>query len=479
MNQPGPGARVPTREALAYGTGALGTSVTVSMFMFFFSFYLTDVVGLAPIAVMVLQLLRNGWNAVSDPLVGHLTDRARTRFGRRKPFIALGAVPFALFFALLWQVPRGLGAGWTVLVLAGLVVLYDAAQSMVSVPYSALTPAMTQSYDERTRLNGFRQAFSMVGGLLVGGSVEWALGAFGSPARGFSTMAWVFAAVAAGSVLPVLLGTKERHAAAPVASTGVLAMFRQTLSNRAFVVALAVYLFSWVAVGVCSTMVIYFFTHVMKMADSITLVLLTVQLAALASIPALVWASARWGKRATFIGATVFWVFVQLAGMTLGPEDSTLALCLMACVGVGVGAAHVLPWSMVPDCIELDELQTGERREGAYYGVMSFVEKIGSGLALGGVGLVLQLHGYEGGGAVQGASAQWALRLLMGPLPAALLTLALVAAWFFPLTKARYAEVCRQLAARRSAPVTAPAPLPLHTANPLPSLGGFPVASTQ
>lgn len=476
MNAPGPGERVPTSEALAYGAGALGTSVTVSMFMFFFSFFLTDVVGLAPIAVVVLQLLRNGWSALSDPLVGHLTDRARTRFGRRKPFLALGAIPFALSFALLWQVPKGLGPGWTVLAFAGLVILYDAAMSMVSVPYSALTPAMTQSYDERTRLNGFRQAFSMGGGLLVGGTVEWALGAFGSPARGFSTMAWVFAAVAAGSVLPVLFGTKERHAAAPVSSSSFFSMFRQTLSNRAFVVALAVYLFSWVAVGICSTMVIYFFTHVMKMGDSITLVLLTVQLSALASIPVLVWASAKWGKRATFIAATGFWVVVQLGGMCLGPEHSTLAFALMACVGVGVGAAHVLPWAMVPDCIELDELQTGERREGAYYGVMSFVEKIGSGLALGGVGLVLQLYGYQGGGAVQGAAAQGALRLLMGPLPALLLTLSLVAAWFFPLTKARYAEVCRQLAARRSAP--SPLPLPLHPANPLPSLGGFPAATT-
>lgn len=451
--------RVPLKEALAYGSGALGTAVTGSMFLFFFSYYLTDVVGLAPIAVMVLQLLRNSWNAVSDPLVGMVTDRTQSRFGRRKPFIALGLIPFGLTFGLLWQVPRGLSPAVTVLLLAVVVVLYDAASSMVSVPYSALTPAMTGSYDERTRLNGFRQSFSMVGGLLVGGTVEAALVAFGSPARGFGHISWIFSAVAVGSFLPVLLGVTERHAAPPVASTGFFSMFKQTLRNRAFRIALAVYLLSWVAVGICSTMVIYFLNHWMKMEGQLTEMLLTVQLSALVSIPLLVWLSSKWGKRATFIAGMTFWAIFQVLLLALRPEHAPYAVFLMACVGTGVGAAHVLPWAMIPDCIELDELESGERREGAYYGVMSFVEKVGTGLALGGVGLVLELAGYQSGGAVQPESALWAVRLLMGPVPAVLLLGSMVAAYFFPISKARYAEVCLALEVKRAAKAASTAPV--------------------
>lgn len=442
------------RTLLAYGSGALGTAVTGTMFLFFFSYYLTDVARLSPLFVVALQVLRNLWSAGSDPLIGHFTDRVNTRWGRRKPFIAAGMIPFGFCFAFLWQAPTGLSP-WVAAGLLGVaMVAYDTAASSVSVPYSAMTPAITADYDERTKLGGVRQAFSMLGGLLVGGVVQGGVELFATPQAGFGAMGWVFGVVGALSFLPVLWGVKERRGdeRAPDAAP-LFSMFKVTLKNRAFVAALFVYLLSWVSVGICSTMFIYFLTHWMKMESDVTTALLVVQVVALVSIPGHVWMSKRFGKRTAFIVGMSAWALVQAATFFLGPEHRAFALPLMGLAGIGVGAAHVLPFAMVPDCIELDELKTGQRREGAYYGVMSFAEKLGSSLALGGVGLVLSFYGYDGASPVQSAEATFALRLLMGPLPTVLLVGSIIAAVFYPVSKVRYAAVCEALEKKRAAAV--------------------------
>jgi GPH family glycoside/pentoside/hexuronide:cation symporter len=121
---------------------------------------------------------------------------------------------------------------------------------------------------------------------------------------------------------------------------------------------------------------------------------------------------------------------------------------LAALAGVGVASAHVIPWSIIPDVIEADELATGQRREGTYYGFLVFLQKGGSALALALMQWVLHLSGYVAG-AAQPASALLAIRLMMGPLPALLLFTSMLLAWRYPITRARHAELRAQLAARR------------------------------
>lgn len=444
---------------LAYGAGGLGSAVAGSMFLFFFSFFLTDQLKLAPLLVTVIQLFRNGWDAVNDPLVGALTDRTRSRWGRRKPYIFIAFIPFGLFFALLWQVPPTQTPWATVAWIVALLFAYDTAASMVSVPYLALTPELTADYDERTSLNGYRQAFSMAGGLLVGGAAEYWVARQPTPAQGWGMAGWIFGALSALPFLAVLLWVKEsppEAVEAPTRQPGLFTLFTRTLKNRAFRVAVGVYLLSWVAVGITSTMFVYFLTHVMKMGGQVFIALLAVQLAALASIPAVVWLSDRFGKRNAYWVGISFWVLVQLGIFFAPAGHSLLVLALAACAGVGVGAAHVLPWAMVPDCIDVDELETGERREGAYYGVMSFLEKVGTALALGGIGLVLHVCGYEGRDLVKSETAIFAMRLLMGPGPAVLLLLSMGVAYFYPLSRERHAEVRRQITARKWGQATLP-----------------------
>lgn len=437
---------------LAYGAGGLGTAVAGSMFLFFFSFFLTDQLRLAPLLVTVIQLFRNGWDAVNDPFIGALTDRTRSQWGRRKPYIFIAFIPFGLFFGLLWQVPPTQAPWATVAWLVALLFAYDTAASMVSVPYLALTAELTVDYDERTSLNGYRQAFSMLGGLWVGGAAEYLVARQPTSAQGWGVTGWIFGALSALPFVAVLWGVKERplvRTALVYRQAGVFSLFARTLKNRAFRVAVGIYLLSWVAVGVTSTMFVYFLTHVMNMGGQVFIALLAVQLAALVSIPAVVWLSDKLGKRNAYWVGISFWVVVQLCIFFVQPGSPVVVLVLAGCAGVGVGAAHVLPWAMVPDCIDIDELETGERREGAYYGVMSFLEKVGTALALGGVGLVLHVCGYEGGAAEKSEQAISAMRLLMGPGPAVLLLLSMLVAYFYPLSRERHAQVQREIARRQ------------------------------
>jgi len=262
-----------------------------SMFLFFYSYFLTDVALLAPILVTLIQVVRKGYDAINDPMIGMITDRTRTRWGRRRPFIFFALIPFAFMFAMLWQPAPFVGTaarvGWYVF----MILLFDTAATFVWVPYNALTPELTPDYDERTSLNGYRQAFSMVGGLVVGGLVEMLVAKFATPVAGFSAVGWGAGILAAVPFLWVVFGVREPPP--PPKSKDekpmkMLDMFRITMTNRAFLIALTIYVLSWIAVGVASTMFIYFLKHWMNMGGQVFIVLLTVQVSALASIPGIV-----------------------------------------------------------------------------------------------------------------------------------------------------------------------------------------------
>jgi len=140
---------------------------------------------------------------------------------------------------------------------------------------------------------------------------------------------------------------------------------------------------------------------------------------------------------------------VMIALVFIGPNQHVLAYILATCTGLGIAAAHVIPWSLLPDVIEVDELQTGERREGAYYGFIVFLQKGGTAMIMAVVQWTLHLTGYVPD-AVQTPQALWAIRLLFGALPALLLAASIWLAGRFPIDRAGHAAMVAELAARRA-----------------------------
>lgn len=461
MQTPPAARKLSVWTKLAYGAGDTGPAIIAAINGFFLLDFLINVAGLRPGTAANIFLLAKIWDAVNDPIVGWLTDKTVSRMGRRRPWLLFGAVPFGLAFVLHWFVPALDEAGkfWYYLLVA---VLLDAAATAVSVPYVALTPELTQDYDERTSLNTYRFGFSILGGVLAAFFHTQIVSAFGADkATGHLVSIGVWAAVSVAGFLATFFGTREPDyatagAAAPgqPAGPGFLEGLRMAFQNRPFVLVTIIYLLSWLTIQFVQTnLFIYARDWVGMDASSFGLLLLALQFSAFGFM--LVWArvSERVGKKMVYYLGTAIFVAVLLGLFFIQPGQITLLFILAVVAGVGVAVCYLIPWSMLPDVIEWDELQTGQRREGLYAGFFVFLQKLGLSLGLFASGWVLDLAGYipaQPGQAVpvQPASVLLALRILVGPAGAVILALSFVAAYLYPITREKHAEIRAELLAR-------------------------------
>jgi GPH family glycoside/pentoside/hexuronide:cation symporter len=446
--------RLSRKTKLMYGSGDTGFSLTSTIIGAYFLIFLTDVVGLSPGTAAIVLFVGHTWDYVNDPIFGHLSDRTRTRWGRRRPYLLFGALPYALAFTLLWWRPPWQGTLALVAYYAVAYVAYEAAATLVYMPYFALTPELTSDYDERTSLTTYRMFFSILGSLVAFTVPLMIIGSF-QPVND-SRVLLMGAVFAIASALPLLLaffGTREREAYAQQKRPSLGQSLRAAAQNRPFVFGLVIYLLTWLAVGVVQTTLIYFIKYAVRREPESEVIMATIFVTAILALPMWEWASRRWSKRWAYAGGIAFWAVVQIALITLNPA-SGLPLILTMCVlaGVGVSAAHVLPWSILPDAIEWGELQTGERHEGTFYSLVTLADKVARSLMIPAVGLLLEWTGYVANADAQPASALLGIRLVIGPLPAILLCAGILFAVLYPLGRREYAQVVQDLTRRRAVP---------------------------
>lgn len=445
--------RLPLRTKLAFGAGDLGPAIATIVASFFQLFFLTTVAGLPPGLAGTILLIVKIWDAVNDPIIGWLTDRTTTRWGRRRPWLLFGALPFGLLFFLQWVVPPFALTGTFIYYLV-IALLFDTAFTIVNVPYTALTPELTRDYDERTALNSYRFAFSIGGSLLGGILHQTIVGRFpDDPQTGYLVAGAVVGLLIALPFLWCFLGTRECYEPEPGAEELSLGQqIRYVFNNRPYLFVVGIYMFSWLAVQVTSAVLTFYITFWLQRPDLITTFLLAVQGSALVFL--FVWSavSRRIGKKAVYLVGSVIWIAVQAFLFFLQPAQIVMAIVLAVIAGAGVATAYLVPWSMMPDVIELDELETGQRREGMFYGFMVLLQKLGLALGLFLVGLGLQAAGFNENlpAAAQPDSARFAIRLMIGPVPTLILICGMLLTWFYPITREKHEQTLALLAARRS-----------------------------
>ena len=529
---------------LAYGSGDLGPAIAANIQAFFLLYFFTNAAGLpVGLAGIVLAVGRIG-DAVNDPVVGILSDRTRTRWGRRIPWMLCGAIPFGIFLLLQWVIPQFSDSAdinkWSLFAYYVIIgILFNLAYTVVNLPYTALTPELTKDYNERTSLTSFRFAFSIGGSILAlvlarlifqtyVDDLQQRYLVLGSVSSIISIIAlfWSASRIQERGALPLLnqkfkkilgfiltivgtifvvygitqlIGNKTtinlygiigsllglltiafgltlifaktephlnnveaieaRNIANSVPTIPIKEQIKIAFNNQAFLYVIGIYLCSWLSFQLTASILVYFSVSWMGMTEAgSSTVALAVQGTAFVMLFCWTFISRKIGKRAVFAIGTIIWILAQGGLFLIQPGQLQQLYVLAILAGFGVSVAFLIPWSMIPDVVDLDELNTGQRREGVYYSFMVLLQKFGLALALFLVSQALSFSGFveqlPGGEVpVQPDSALLAIRIAIAPLPTIFLIIGLVLTYFYPITKEVHADIRRQLKARKDSEI--------------------------
>jgi GPH family glycoside/pentoside/hexuronide:cation symporter len=445
----GRGGRLSIREKLGFGVFDLGGNMMFSVIGFWCLHYLTDVAGLGAALAGFALMIGKVWDAVTDPAMGFISDRTRTPLGRRRPYLAAGAVPMALIFWFFFTAPDMSSQTALVVWAALALILFNTFSTILNVPYSSLTPELTSDYHEQTSLNGFRFGFAVFGTIIGAAAVQPLVGLFANPRRGYSMTGLILGGLVAVTSLLTFFGTREKKPAeSALPPESFLKTYQAVFANKPFVILVATYMLHLTALTLLQGIIIYYTKYIYNNESVATPAMALLLVVAMVFIPVSVLVSKKIGKRAVyqicFIILSVATIALFFLGHILGIR---FFFAVMVFAGIGVGFNYVAPFAMVPDTVTYDELRTGRRKEGAYYGIWTFFSKIGSSLAALLSGIILQAGGYIAD-AVQSGQALFAIRLIIGPVPAAVFICAALLIRFYPLDE----KACREMTEKKILP---------------------------
>jgi oligogalacturonide transporter len=451
---------------IGFGVGDIYGGGSMMIIGFYYLYFLTDVVLLTPALAGTVILISKVWDAITDPIMGVISDRTRTRFGRRRPYFLAGIVLiFLSFFAMWYPIDFSKELHRFIYVLVAYV-FFSSVITMVMIPYNALVPELTPDYNERTSLTSFRIFFSGFSSLVCA-VVPWEIVKAFKPnvGTGFIVMAVAFGLFFALPFIATFLTTRERP---EFQQDAVPFSFKRTFiepfKTPTFVSVLLMYLFAFVAMDMVMSVIIYFMTYYLGKQDLTNYVLGVLLVVQLAVIPLYYLLSKRVGKKAAYMGAVIIWVCSMTLSFAIGPDSASWLIYLFgALVGAGTGGVVIMIYSIFPDIPDVDELYSGTRREGLYSGMFTFMRKLSSATGLFIISAVIGWAGYrapiDGVQQIQTDQFTLVLRIIFVAVPAVLLALCLISALFFSLSPSLHRRIKDYLEKRRTVASPTPAML--------------------
>ena len=448
---------------LKYGVGDFGMAVVTAMLQFSMLYYYTNVVGvnagLAGTAILVGKIT---WDLVNDVLFGYLEDKTKSRWGKRRPYLIFGALPFALSFWLVFSIPKGLSDIAYFFIIIGSFILFDTFHTLTNTAYSAMTAEITGDYNERTSLTTYRMVFSIIGYLCGAGLTSMLAGiikdSFGvTEHQGWSIVSLIYGVLGGIAILIPGLFLKYKPAIddAPPQMPPIKS-FISTFKNKPFISYLVVTMIMSISFTMVTAMLQYYIDYQLDMNSSSLLIMLSMLgVLALFLVPCGMISNKIGKAKAYALGlgiASTALIFVFF--IPQGPNNWIFLLAAIA--GMGFSAQWVCPHSMIPDVIEYDELLTGERREGLYYGMQATATKVTGALATAACGWGLELGKYIEPSADMTAdminqpySALLSIRIMFALVPAVFLLICIPLLMRYPITRESHAEVLKQLEEKR------------------------------
>lgn len=436
-------SRLPLARLVAYGLPALpAAALGLPLYVFLPTFYATEL-GLSLAAVGAALLGARLWDVATDPVIGALSDRTGSRFGRRRPWLVAGLPLLVLSVWMLFRPADGAGIGYLATWSAALYLGW----TMLALPHSAWGAELSDDYHERARISAAREV-ALVAGTLVAAGLPIAVGLDGQDDPG-AVLAALALLLAVG--LPVTVGLAVSLVPDSRAATVPPVPWRQAgallAANRPFVRLIAAYLVNGVANGLPATLFLLFVAHVLAAPEMQGPLLFTYFLCGILGVPVWLALSRRLGKHRAWCVAMIanclIFAWVPLLGA--GDVGPFLAICVLS--GLCLGADLVLPSAIQADVVDVDTAAGGGRRTGLYFAFWGMATKLALALAVGTAFPLLDLAGFRAGAESNPATALLVLALLYGAAPVAFKIVAVTLMWRFPLDQAAQDVLRRRIRA--------------------------------
>jgi GPH family glycoside/pentoside/hexuronide:cation symporter len=443
-----------TGEKISFGVADVGASLTFVAINTWLLYYLINIVKLEPVLAGLVFLLGRIFDAVTDPIMGVVSDRLKPRLGR-KPFIAWGAIPLGMSFALLWFIPEASQAV-KFLLSTLFFLLFSLLYTIVQMPYLALIPELSADYNERTSLSSYRAAFGTFASLLAVALPPIMISSFSKTAelsqtapRAWLMMGMIFGVITSVSYLIMALKVKEpKRLHSTVENTSFLREYRSAFSIFGFSQIFVLFIVITIGMMVLNSILPFFLESSLQLGtNDQSIILGTLFLVAILVFPLWNILAARLDKRKALISGLVIMALslVLLVGFSPAGKLSFYLMLMTALAGIGLSAVMLFPWAMLPDVVEFDELATGRRREGLVYALFTFGQKIAGSIGVFSNAMVASIFGYQQGSMEQSANTVMAIRWMAGPVAAIIFLVAIIFGLRFPITKTKHLEARQKL----------------------------------
>jgi GPH family glycoside/pentoside/hexuronide:cation symporter len=438
--------RLTTGMKLGYGVGDLSFNIAYQTTALYLIFFFTDVFGIAAGAAGMIMFYSKIWDAVSDPMMGYISDRTRSRWGSKRPYILLGAIPLGVTFMLVFYSPTL--ATENLKIVYGLVtfVLFCTAITIVNVPYGALTADITLDSNERSVVTGYRMSFAIFGTLVAAGATLPLVGLFGN---GDQVLGFRYTGIAYAVLIVIVLfitffTVRERVAHPKQEVLSLVENIKVITSNKPFLILAAGTISHVTAVLTTAAVVNYYFKYNLKNEAMIPVAFLCLFVTAIAFMPLFVKLSTKKSKKYAYnLGIGSFAVVLVLI-FFFGERNIYLTLFLFFLGAAGMAANWLSSWSMVPDTVEYSQWKTGLRREGIIYGAFMFCQKFPAALAAFIVGIVLKYVGYTAN-IEQTEQSLMGIRLLLTLIPVGFIIIGIVFISLFPISAADHRRMLAEI----------------------------------
>jgi oligogalacturonide transporter len=390
-----------TKMMLSYASGDVYGGASFLVFSLLFMNFLVLVEGLPVVAASMIIFIGKFWDAITDPLIGRISDKTRSRFGRRRIFFLIGILPVFFSFIMLFYSFGLENVTAKIVYYAIAYMFFGTAFTIVMVPYNAILSDMTSDYNERTSFTTARMLFSGGASLFAAVVPSILIKTIGgnengpNQKMGYLAMAIILAAIFAVCWFITFLGTREREKLPEVEKTTVKSLMT-VFSNKSYRNFLGIFLSYQIAIDLVLALFIFYIDIVILRYKSYELIIGTLLVFSILFMVGMGAIAKKKGKAfPLFIGIPV-WIVSTLVFIWVDSSTPVYVLCILAVlIAVGSAAGNLATWAMLTDIFDIDEIITSKRREGIYSGITTFLRKIASGVAILMLGFGLQTMGLD------------------------------------------------------------------------------------